>query len=185
MCWVALDRAIKLSLAYKHKGELNIWKKEKDKIRREVLTRGWSKKKKSFVQKFDNEDLDASLLMLPKVGFIDGKDPRMISTIKAVEKELGAGDGLLYRYKTQDGLPGKEGVFLLASFWLVDALVLSGQKEKAHKIFNNLCSLANHVGLFSEELNPKTKEFLGNFPQAYTHIGLINSVFYLAGLENH
>jgi len=117
---------------------------------------------------------------MPVLGFIEGNDVKMISTIQAIEKELSAGDGLLYRYKSADGLAGEEGAFLLCSFWLVDALAFAGLKERAQQIFEKLLTLRNHVGLFSEEIDPKSKDFLGNFPQAYTHIGLINSAFYLS-----
>ena len=117
---------------------------------------------------------------MPVLGFIEGKDVKMVSTIQAIEKELSISDGLLYRYKSADGLAGREGAFLLCSFWLVDALVFAGQKKRAQQIYEKLLTLRNHVGLFSEEIDPENKEFLGNFPQAYTHIGLINSAFYLS-----
>ena len=117
---------------------------------------------------------------MPVVGFIDGKDPKMVSTVKAIEQELSVQNGLLLRYTAKDGLPGREGAFLLASFWLVDALIFAGEIKRAKLYLTSLMKLANHVGLYAEEINPKTKEFLGNFPQAYTHIGLINSAYYLA-----
>jgi len=134
------------------------------------------------VQSYDSEDLDSAALLMSVLGFIDGSDPKMVSTIQAIEKELSLGDGLLLRYTNapNDGMPGKEGAFLLCSFWLVDALVFAGQKGKAQDLFEKLLTYRNHVGLYSEEIDPKTKEFLGNFPQAYTHIGLINSAFYLS-----
>lgn len=117
---------------------------------------------------------------MPVVGFIDGKDPKMVSTVKAIEQELSVQNGLLLRYTAKDGLPGREGAFLLASFWLVDALIFAGEIKRAKLYLTSLMKLANHVGLYAEEINPKTKEFLGNFSQAYTHIGLINSAYYLA-----
>ena len=180
MCWVALDRALKLVKVYGYDAETELWEREREAIRKEIMEKGWSEKKQAFVQSFDSEDIDASSLLMPVLGFIEGKDPKMISTIQAIEKELSVSDGLLYRYKSADGLAGGEGAFLLCSFWLVDAFVFAGQKERAQKIFEKLLTLRNHVGLFSEEIDPKTKEFLGNFPQAYTHIGLINSAFYLS-----
>ena len=182
-CWVALDRAIKIARTHNLEGDIEEWGRERDKISEEVLRRGWSEKKQSFTQSFDSEDVDASALTFSKLGFIKGDDPRMISTIKRIEEELSSGDGLLRRYTSKDGLLGTEGVFLLASFWLIDALILAGEHERAEKIFEKILSLQNHAGLFSEELNPDTKEFLGNFPQAYTHIGLINSAFNL--IEKH
>ena len=179
MCWVALDRALKLAQVHGVNGEIDIWKQEKDALYNEIMKKGWSEKKQSFVQSFGSEDIDAAALLMPVLGFIEGKHPRMVSTIKRVEEELSKEEGLLLRYKSDDGLKGQEGIFLLTSFWLVDALVLAGEKERAEKLFEKLLLLANHVGLFSEEMDPKTKEMLGNFPQAYTHIGLINSAFYL------
>lgn len=182
MCWVALDRALKIAKEYGFEGELEVWKREKEAIKKEVMERGWSKEKQAFTLSFDSQDLDTALLLMPAVGFIEGEDPRMISTIRAVEQELAVRNGLLLRYTNapQDGLPGREGAFLPASFWLVDALVFAGEKERAKKHLVNLVKLANHVGLYAEEINPKTLEFLGNFPQAYSHIGLINSAYYLA-----
>jgi len=183
MCWVALDRALKLAKEHNLEGEIDIWKRERDAIFKEIMERGWSEKKQAFVQRFESDDLDASILLMPILGFIDGKDPKMISTIKAIQKELSVGDGtLLLRYKSGDGLGGKEGAFLWTSFWLVDALVLAGKHKEAEQLFRRLLELKNHVGLYSEEMDPETKEFLGNFPQAYTHIGLINSAFYLSSV---
>ena len=180
MCWVALDRAIKIAKEYGFKGEVETWKIEKEAIRKKVMERGWSKEKQSFVQSFDSKDVDASLLLLSSVGFIAGDDPKMISTIQTIEQELSVQNGLLLRYTTPDGLPGREGAFLPASFWLIGALIFAGQRERARKHFEHLIKLANHVGLYAEEINPKSEQFLGNFPQAYTHIGLINSAFYMA-----
>jgi len=180
MCWVALDRAVKIAKEYGFTGETDVWEKEARAILKEVMERGWSERKQSFVQSFDSEDLDASLLLLPAVGFIEGNNEKMVSTIKTVEQELSVQNGLLLRYTAKDGLPGREGAFFPASFWLVDALIFAGETERAQKYLAHLAKLANHVGLFAEEINPKTKEFLGNFPQAYSHIGLINSAYYLA-----
>ncbi|MCR4330721.1 MAG: glycoside hydrolase family 15 protein [Patescibacteria group bacterium] len=183
MCWVALDRAIKLAEAYDFNGEIELWRREKNEIHAAVMKQGWSEKEHSFVQSFGSEDLDASVLRMPVVGFIDGQDPRMLSTLKQIKKELLTDDGFVYRYTAQDGLPGTEGAFLLASFWLVDAMILAGETKEARILFENVVTSANHVGLLPEEINPVTKEFLGNFPQAYTHIGLINSAFNLEEAE--
>ncbi|MBI2098755.1 MAG: glycoside hydrolase family 15 protein [Candidatus Wildermuthbacteria bacterium] len=180
MCWVALDRILKLGRAYGFEEENEVWERERDAIRKEIMGKGWSAKQNSFVQSFGSEDLDASSLLMPVLGFIDGRDPKMISTIRAIENTLAANDGLLYRYKSADGLAGGEGAFFLCSFWLVDALVFAGERESAQQIFETLLSYRNHVGLLSEEIAPETKDFLGNFPQAYAHIGLINSAFYLS-----
>ncbi|MFB6212341.1 MAG: glycoside hydrolase family 15 protein [Candidatus Magasanikbacteria bacterium] len=184
MCWVALDRALKLADKHNKKGEKERWKKEKRKIKEAVFQKGWNRKKESFTQSFNSENLDASLLLMPELGFIDGENPKMISTIKKIRKELGAGNGLIYRYKNEDGLPGKEGAFFLASFWLVDALCFADKKKEAEKIFKKLIDYSNHLNLYSEEIDPNNKNFLGNFPQGYTHIGLINSAFYLSQNNN-
>ncbi|MCH7828334.1 glycoside hydrolase family 15 protein [Patescibacteria group bacterium] len=184
MCWVALDRAIKIAREYGFEGEVEVWEKEKEAIFSAVMKQGWSEQKQSFVQSFGSQDLDASLLLMPVVGFINGKDKRMISTIKAIENELSVMNGLLLRYTAKDGLPGREGAFLPASFWLIDALIFAGEKSRARVYLASLTKLANHVGLYSEEINPKSLEFLGNFPQAYTHIGLINSAFYLYNIKD-
>jgi GH15 family glucan-1,4-alpha-glucosidase len=180
MCWVALDRALKIAKEYGFEGEIETWEREKEAIKKEVMEKGWSERKQSFVQSFGYEDLDASLLLMPAVGFINGKDEKMVSTIEAIERELSVMNGLLLRYTAKDGLPGREGAFLPASFWLIDALVFAGKKSRALAYLSSLTKLANHVGLYSEEINPKSLDFLGNFPQAYTHIGLINSAYYLA-----
>lgn len=183
LSWVALDRAVKIASAHNFDGEIELWKRERDLIRQEVFARGWNEKKQSFTQTFDSDFIDASALSFSALGFVDGRDPKMIKTIACVESELGAGSGgLLYRYNAEDNITGVEGAFFLASFWLVDALALAGEYDRAVSIFEKIIAQSNHVGLFSEEIDPNTNEFLGNFPQAYTHIGLINSAFILAGL---
>jgi len=179
MCWVAFDRMIKIMDKNGFDGSREIWEKEKNEIKQIIMERGWNEEKQSFVQAFDFDDLDASILQFPVYGFIDAKDPKMISTINRIKHELSMNDFLIRRYAVDDGLPGHEGAFLLASFWLVDALILSGDVTEATRIFKKITAEANHLGLFSEEINPRTGEFLGNFPQAYTHIGLINSAFLL------
>lgn len=182
MCWVALDRALKLAEVYGFESEKDVWEKERAAIRAEVMEKGWSEEKQSFTLGFGSEKLDCAALLMPVLGFIEGSDPKMVSTIQAIEKELSVGEGLYRRYtdSPQDGMPGGEGAFLLCSFWMVDALLFAGQKEKAQELFEKLLTYRNHLGLYSEEIDPKTKEFLGNFPQAFTHVGLINSSFYLS-----
>lgn len=178
-CWVALDRAVKLAERFRLKGNVEKWRQNRDEIRQEVMERGWSEAQKSFRQSYDSDALDAAILRLPMLEFIDGRDPKMKATIDRIEKDLQAGEGLLYRYREDDGLPGGEGAFLLGSFWLVDALALSGQVERAEALLHRLVRLQNHVGLYSEEIEPSTGDFLGNFPQAFSHIGLVNSIFYV------
>src|SRR5690606_38946887 len=152
------------------------WRKERDAIHAEVLERGWSESKQAFVQHYDTDALDASNLLIGVVGFLRRDDPRVRSTIQATLQELtGEDQGLVYRYINPDGLPGSEGVFSICTFWLADALILSGDLERGERIFRRMLRHANHVGLYSEELDPDTGEFLGNFPQAFTHIALINT----------
>jgi len=185
MCWVALDRALRIADAYGFPCERETWEKERDAIRQSVMGRGWSEKKQSFVMRYGADELDASLLLIGRVGFLPPDDPHILSTITAIERELSREDGLVYRYKTNDGLPGTEGTFLLASFWLAGALAGAGRHGDSHTLFEKLLTLSNHVGLYSEEIDPLTKDFLGNFPQAYTHIGLINTALDLvdAGVD--
>lgn len=181
MCWVVLDRALKLQEAHEYEGNVARWREEKEKIHSTVMERGYNEALGAFTQSFDSEELDAAALLLSKVGFIDGTDPKMRSTIRTIYEVLGdeAGRGLIRRYTADDGLPGEEGAFLLASFWLVDALFYAGEIQEARSLFHDLVKQANHVQLFSEEIDPASGDFLGNFPQAYTHLGLINSAFIL------
>ena len=175
MCWVALDRGITIANRYGFPANLPRWERTQDAIKKEVLARGWSEEKKSFVQHYDTDALDSSNLLMPVFGFLPFEDPRTISTIEGTEHELGH-DGFLYRYMGEDGLPGKEGAFLLCSFWLVDCLIGLGRLADAEFLLRRLEATANHVGLFSEQYDPRWRESLGNFPQALTHIGYILSV---------
>ena len=186
MCWVALDRALRIAEAYGYGGECEKWRAQRDAIYAAVMEKGWNEKLQAFTHSFNSEELDATALLFPKVGFIKGTDPKMCSTISAIRKRLGDGKGLLYRHTFSDGLPGSPGADLFASFWLVDALVCAGQIDDAQEIFEHVLELANHVGLYAEEIDPETGEFLGNFPQAYTHVGLINSAVRLTrALSTH
>jgi GH15 family glucan-1,4-alpha-glucosidase len=182
MAWVAFDRAWR---AGKQRGEkVANWKRWKgcaDAIRKQVLSKGIDRKRKCFVQCYETDHLDASLLMIPIVGFLPASDARVKNTVKQIEKRL-MWKGLLQRYETRtgvDGLPPGEGAFLACSFWLVDNYVLCGQRRKALKLFNRLTRLANDVGLLSEEYDPRAKRMLGNFPQAFSHVALVNSAFNL------
>jgi GH15 family glucan-1,4-alpha-glucosidase len=178
MCWVALDRGITIARRYGFPGNLKVWEETREKIKGDVLKKGWSNEKQSFVQHYETDALDASNLLISHLGFLPGDDPRMISTCKAAESELGY-KGFLYRYSTKDGLPGREGAFLICSFWLIDCLIAAGRLGEAESILKRLESTSNHLGLFSEEYDPDWKEALGNFPQALTHIGYVNSVIRL------
>jgi GH15 family glucan-1,4-alpha-glucosidase len=145
-----------------------------------VCERGFDESLGSFVQSYGSRELDASLLLIPLVGFLPADDPRVLGTVEAIERELLA-DGLVLRYRTDDdgvdGLPAGEGVFLPCSFWLVDCYELLGRHDDAHALFSRLVGLANDVGLLSEEYDPRERRLLGNFPQAFTHLTLVNTAF--------
>ncbi|MBE0480450.1 MAG: glycoside hydrolase family 15 protein [Dehalococcoidia bacterium] len=182
MAWLALERAIELSQEFGLQGDIYTWRRERNIIRGEVLKHGYNEKVGAFVQSFDSTDLDASNLRIPLLEFLPMDDPRIQGTIDRTMAEL-TDNGLVYRYLNDDGLPGREGAFGICSFWLVDVLALSGRVDEAWDVFHGVVEKANHLGLFPEEFDAKTGEHLGNFPQAYTHIGLINSLLYLAYAE--
>lgn len=182
MAWVAFDRAIKSVEQFGLSGPVDVWRKVRDEIRRQVLEAGFDTKLNSFVQSYGSKVTDASLLMLPLVGFIDARDPRMIGTVKYISETLLDG-GFLHRYIPEpeiDGLPPGEGTFLLCTFWWADNLALQGRREEAEEVFERLLALRNDVGLLSEQYDPSAKRLLGNFPQAFSHIGLINTARNLA-----
>jgi GH15 family glucan-1,4-alpha-glucosidase len=180
MCWAALDRATKLAPKlgdYAAKGER--WAAERDRVRDAIFERGWSDKKQAFAQSFDSDDLDAAQLLMPLVGFLPATDPRMRSTIDAIADEL-TQDGLVLRYLNDeglnaDGLEGEEGTFVICTFWLASALAQAGEIDRAQAIFDRLVGYANDLGLIGEEIDAETGELLGNFPQAFSHIGLIKA----------
>jgi hypothetical protein len=178
MCWLALDRGLTIARRYGFTADLKKWEKTRDKIKQEVLKKGWNEEKKTFVQHYETDALDASNLLLPILGFLSHDDERVLSTIEAIRRELGQ-NGFVYRYKAEDGLPGDEGAFLLCTFWLIDSLIIIGKYAEAELLLQRMEGVSNHLGLFSEEYDPKWKEALGNFPQAFTHIGYINSVIAL------
>ncbi|MDW5562179.1 MAG: glycoside hydrolase family 15 protein [Methanomassiliicoccus sp.] len=185
MLWFALDRGIQICESLGFEGNFDRWKGEKEAIREAIMTRGWSDKLHAFKQSFEDEYLDAANLMLPVIGFIDGTDPRMLSTLDATMEHLVV-DDLCYRYNNApEGLSGKEATFTLCTFWLVSALLLANRLEEARRIYDRLLSRASPLGLFAEELDPRTGEQLGNFPQAFSHLGVIHTAInfaYLAGL---
>jgi len=181
MAWVAFDRAIKSAEAFNLDGPLERWRQQCRKIHDDVCRRGFDPELGSFVRSYESKELDASLLLLPTVGFLPPTDPRVRGTVEAIERNLLV-DGLVMRYDTRgsdDGLPADEGVFLACSFWLVDAYVLLDRTAEARRLFERLLTLCNDVGLLSEEYDPESKRLLGNFPQALSHIALINSAFNL------
>jgi GH15 family glucan-1,4-alpha-glucosidase len=180
MAWVAFDRAVRTIEATELDGPADRWRSVRDEIRGEVCERGFDGKLGSFTQSYGSPELDASLLLLPLVGFLPATDPRIRGTIEAVEREL-LHDGFVLRYRTHeqgvDGLPPGEGVFLPCSFWLADCYELLGRHDDARKLFDRLVGLANDVGLLSEEYDPQAQRMLGNFPQAFTHLALVNTAF--------
>jgi GH15 family glucan-1,4-alpha-glucosidase len=183
MSWLAFDRAIRLSEEFGRQAPLERWRRVRDEIHSEVCRRAWCEALGSFTQVYGGSELDASLLLMPLVGFLPPDDPRIRGTVAAVQRQL-SWDGLLRRYRDEqavDGLPSGEGVFLPCSFWLVEALVLDGRKDEATALFERLLSLRNDIGLLAEEYDPDAVRLLGNFPQAFSHIGLVNSALCLAG----
>lgn len=177
MCWVALDRAVTLAEPLQATDRIDAWNISKAAVQDEILTKGWSDRAQAFTQSFGSDDLDASNLMLSLVGFLPGDDPKVLATIAAVEEKLTDERGLVYRYRSQDGLEGEEGVFLLCTFWLAQALAAAGQLARARSVFERATAFVNDVGLLSEEVDPSSGELLGNFPQAFSHIGLVNAAW--------
>lgn len=179
MAWMAFDRAIKMVEQFNCSGNdcLERWRALRDRIHAEVCQRGYKESKQAFTQTYDSDALDASVLMMPLIGFLPASDARVRSTVEAVERELMV-DGLVRRYRpeeTRDGLTGGEGAFLPCSFWLADCLHLIGRKDEARDLFERLLGLRNDLGLLSEEYDPIAKRQLGNFPQAFSHVMLVNS----------
>jgi GH15 family glucan-1,4-alpha-glucosidase len=182
MAWVALDRAVSDAEAFNLPGPLDDWRAVRARIHAAVCEQGYSQSRQSFVQSFGSEDLDASLLMIPLVGFLPHHDPRVRGTVDAIQRDLVA-DGLVLRYRTEsgaDGLPPGEGVFLACSFWLADCLQMQGRVEEARALFERLLGLRNDLGLLSEEYDPHAKRLVGNFPQAFSHIGLVSTAMNLS-----
>jgi GH15 family glucan-1,4-alpha-glucosidase len=176
MAWVALDRGSRLVEALGLPGDIERWRQERARIRAQVFERGWSDRLGAFKQSYEDEHLDAANLLLPVVGFIDGDDPRMVATLDRL-----VAHGLCYRYMTApEGLPGGEATFVLCIFWLIDALILGGRAQEAQELFERMLHRATQLGLFAEEIDPITGEHLSNFPQAFSHIGVINAAVSLA-----
>jgi GH15 family glucan-1,4-alpha-glucosidase len=185
MTWVAFDRAVRAIEDYDLPGPLEEWRALRDEVREEVLDKGYDAERGTFVQHYGTTAVDASLLLLPVVGFLDGDDPRMLGTIKAVEEDL-LYEGLVLRYRTDtgvDGISGDESPFLPCSFWLVSAYAAAGRTDDAHALFDRLVGLRNDVGLLSEEYDPVRQRMVGNFPQAFSHLALVQAAFQLAAAD--
>ncbi|MER6913863.1 glycoside hydrolase family 15 protein [Streptomyces sp. NPDC000594] len=186
MAWVALDRAIRLVECGDATGPLERWRRLRDEIHREVCEKGYDSVRGTFTQSYGSPELDASLLLIPAMGFLPPTDPRVVGTVKAVQRELSTKDGFLLRYPTAgpgagvDGLEGDEGAFLACSFWLVDALAAIGRADEARVLFERLLALRNDVGLLAEEWDPQRRRQVGNFPQGFSHWALCDSAVALA-----
>jgi GH15 family glucan-1,4-alpha-glucosidase len=185
MAWVAFDRGIKMVESFQLAAPVERWRELRERIHADVCENGFSRKRNAFVQSYGSEELDASLLQIALTGFLPATDPRVVSTVEAIRKELTV-DGLVMRYRSHesvDGLPRGEGVFLACSFWLADNLCLQGRWDEARDLFQRLVGLANDVGLLAEEYDPVAKRLLGNFPQAFSHVGLVNTAMNLGNRE--
>jgi GH15 family glucan-1,4-alpha-glucosidase len=176
MAWVAFDRAVKDVERFGLPGPASVWRQRRDELHAEICTRGFDGERNTFVQSYDSREIDAALLVMPEMGFLPASDSRIAGTVAAVEQDL-MRDGFVDRYRTAsgvDGLPPGEGAFLLCSFWLADNYALMGRTEQARELFGRLLGVRNDVGLLAEEYDPVGRRQLGNFPQAFSHLGLIN-----------
>jgi alpha,alpha-trehalase len=181
LCWTALDRAVKLAPRLGKFAKVEQWEAERDEIRAAILERGWSQRRGAYAQSFDSDELDAAALLMPILGFLPDTDERMKATIDAIADDL-TEDGLVLRYRNReglnaDGLTGEEGTFVICSFWLVSALAKADDLDRAERLFQQLTGYANDLGLLAEEIDTATREQLGNFPQAFSHIGLITAAW--------
>ncbi|MCH0567169.1 MULTISPECIES: glycoside hydrolase family 15 protein [unclassified Streptomyces] len=185
MAWVAVDRTIKLIESGDADGPLERWRELRDDIHRDVCEKGYDKERNTFTQSYGSKELDASLLLIPQMGFLPPDDKRVIGTIEAIQRELSTPDGFILRYPTEgesagvDGLPGDEGAFLACSFWMADDLAMIGRVDEARKLFEKLLSLRNDLGLLAEEWDPRLQRQVGNFPQAFSHVPLIDTALRL------
>jgi GH15 family glucan-1,4-alpha-glucosidase len=174
LCWTAVDKALKVAGLLNKTSKIARWQLLEETIREDIMENAWNEEVQAFTQAYGSEDLDASVLLMESYGFIDAKHPKYISTVKAIEREL-CYEGLLYRYKNKDdfGLPSSS--FTICTFWFINSLYKIGEEERAKKMFEELLSYSNHLGLFSEDIDFKSKRLLGNFPQAYSHLALIET----------
>ena len=184
LCWSALDRGIRLADECLRRAPTRRWKQVRDELREAIEDRGYDSGRGVYVQAFDRTDMDAALLLLPTVEYVAWDDERMLRTVAAIREDLGAGDGLIYRYRRADGLDGEEGAFLCCSFWLAECLARAGDLGEARMIFDKAVARSNDLGLFSEEIHPSTGELLGNFPQGLTHLAHIDAATALKGAHD-
>jgi alpha,alpha-trehalase len=181
LCWVAIDRAIKVGEQLNQKEHLDKWRKLREQIRENILGNAWNEIAQAYTQAYGFDDLDASTLLMESFGFMHADDPRYISTVNATYKEL-MRNGLMYRYKNRDDFGKPNSSFTICTFWMIQALFKTGHKEQAKEMFDTLLSYGNHLGLFSEDIDFETKRLLGNFPQAYSHLALIETAFLFNGI---
>jgi GH15 family glucan-1,4-alpha-glucosidase len=183
MCWVAFDRAVRMCDEFGREGPVKRWRALRDEIHAQVLANAWSERRQAFAQSYGADELDAAVLLMPIFGFLPATDPRVVSTVEAIRRELTV-DGLVLRYRPEesdvDGLPAGEGVFLACTFWLVTVLELQGHHDEARELFERLLDLRNDVGLLAEEYDPIAGRQLGNFPQAFTHLALVSAALALS-----
>lgn len=186
LCWTAIDRAIKVAEMLDKHHKISMWRPLEEEIRKDIMDHAWNEEKQAFTQSYGSKHMDASVLLMESYGFIEAKDPKYISTVLAVEKDLSS-NGLMYRYKNEDDFGEPSSSFTICTFWFINSLFKIGQEEKALKHFEQLLSYSNHLGLFSEDIDFKTKRLLGNFPQAYSHLALIECAinFSKKGAEEH
>jgi GH15 family glucan-1,4-alpha-glucosidase len=179
LCWTAVDKALRVAKLLGKESKVARWQLLEEAIRTDIMDNAWNDKVQAFTQAYNSEDLDASVLLMEPYGFIDAKHPKYVSTVKAIEREL-CHEGLLYRYKNQDdfGLPSSS--FTICTFWFINSLYKIGEEQKAKEQFDKLLSYSNHLGLFSEDIDFETKRLLGNFPQAYSHLALIETAINLS-----
>jgi GH15 family glucan-1,4-alpha-glucosidase len=188
MAWVAVDRSVRMAEEYGYDGPVEAWRALRDQIHDEVCTKGYNADVGAFTQYYGSDDLDASLLMIPLVGFLPATDERVVSTIEAVERDL-TEDGFVLRYQTTeaeshvDGLAGREGAFLACSFWMADCLHMIGRRDDARRLFERLLELRNDLGLLAEEYDAAAGRQAGNFPQAFSHVALVNAALNLSSAK--
>ena len=182
LCWVSVDRALKIARLLKRKLYITHWTKLSEKIKNDIYKNAWSEEKNAFVQSYGSTDLDASVLLMENYDFIDAKDPKFVSTVLAIQKDLEY-NGLMYRYRNYDDFGKPKSAFTICSFWLIRSLYKIGHKNEAKEKFKKLLTYSNHLGLFSEDLDFETKQMLGNFPQAYSHLALIDTALTISNEE--
>ncbi|MBN1596683.1 MAG: glycoside hydrolase family 15 protein [Bacteroidales bacterium] len=180
LCWVAVDRAIKIAELINRASYISSWRKIAQAIKNNIIENAWNEEIKAFTQAYNEKDLDASILLLESYGFIKASDPKYIRTVKTIQKELSK-NGLMYRYKNKDDFGNPKSSFTICSFWLINALYRIGEKSQAEEMFRNILKYSNHLGLFSEGIDFESKRLLGNFPQAYSHLALIESAIVISG----